>query len=120
MAAPNLLSLTTATGKTLAANVVYSAGSNTTLLAGTTGQVYKINTVVVSNIDGSAGYDITMYYYNGSVAYPVAYQITVPAKSTLVLFDKSAQIYLEETHSLQAGTTANNKLTALVSYEILS
>lgn len=118
MADPNLLVLSNATGKTYFANLTSTA--NATLLTGTANQVYKINNITVANIDATTGYDVTMYIANSSVVVPFAYQITVPAKSSLVLNDKSGQFYLEETQSLQGGTTASNKLSILISYEVLS
>ena len=74
MTAPNLLALTSATGKTLVANLVTSAISNTILLATGSNQVFKINTIILSNITGSVGYDATLYHYDGSTARPFAYQ----------------------------------------------
>jgi hypothetical protein len=118
MAAPNLLSLTTATGKTYFANLTSTA--NATLLTTPSNQALKINNITVSNIDGVTGYDVTMYLANTTVTVPIAFQITVPAKSSLVVTDKSGQFYLEENYQLQGGTTANNELSVLVSYEILS
>ena len=120
MAAPNLLSLTTATGKTYFANLVSSAGTNTTLLTTGSNQVYKINNITVSNIDATTGYDVTMYLANTTAVVSLAYQITVPAKSALVLTDKSGQFYLEENFQIQGGSTANNKLSTTISYEVLS
>jgi hypothetical protein len=118
MAAPNLLNLSNAVGKTYFANLTSTA--NTTLLTTESNKSYKINNITVSNIDGSAGYDVTMYLANSTVVVPIAYQITVPAKSSLVLSDKSGQFYLEENYQLQGGTTASGKLSVLVSYEILT
>lgn len=118
MADPNLLVLTNAQGRTYFANLTSTA--NTTLLVGTLNTVYKINNITVANIDATTGYDVTMYIANSTVVVPYAYQITVPAKSSLVLNDKSGQFYLEEDQSLQGGTTAANKLSIMISYEILS
>ena len=118
MAAPNLLALSSATGKTYFANL--SATANATLLTTASNQVYKINNITVANIDATTGYDVTMYVANTTVAIPFAYQITVPAKSSLVLTDKSGQFYLEENFQLQGGAGTANKLSVLVSYEVLS
>ena len=120
MTAPNLLALTSATGKTLVANLVTSAISNTILLATGSNQVFKINTIILSNITGSVGYDATLYHYDGSTARPFAYQITIPSKSSLVLTDKTGQFYLEENQTIQGGASANSSLTVLISYEILA
>ena len=117
MAAPNLLLLSTGTGKTYFANL--TSTTTTTLLTCPSNQVYKINNITIANVDATTGYDVTMYIANSTVSVPFAYQITIPAKSSLVLNDKSGQFYLEESQSLQGGTTASNKLSALISYEVL-
>ena len=118
MAAPNILSLTSGVGKSFFANLTSTA--NATLVTAGSGTLYKINSITVGNVDATTGYDVTMYIANSTVAVPFAYQITVPAKSSLVVTDKSGQFYLEEGYELQGGTSANNKLSVLVSYEVLS
>ena len=118
MAAPNLLTLSTGTGKTYFANL--TSTTNTTLLTCGSNQVYKINNITIANLDAAAGYDVTLYVANTTAAVSFAYQITVPAKSSLVVNDKSGQFYLEENYQIQGGTSANNKLSALISYELLS
>ena len=117
MAAPNLLSLSTAVGKSFYANL--TATTTTTLLTVPANQVYKINTITVANIYGATGFDVTMSIANSTVTVPIAHQITVPAKSSLVLTDKSGQFYLEENCSLKGGSTAANELSVIVSYEVL-
>jgi len=118
MAAPNMLNLSGAVGKTFFANLTSTA--NTTLIAGNANQVFKINNITVANLDATTGYDVTMYIANNSTVTAFAYQITVPAKSSLVVNDKSGQFYLEEDQQIQGGTSASNKLSVLISYEILS
>ena len=63
MAAPNIVGVTTITGKTAA----YSLGdtSETTILnnAADSGKVFKVNTIIVPNDDGSNNADITVTYY---------------------------------------------------------
>lgn len=119
MSAPNLINLSSAQGKTYFANL--TSTTTTVLLSGNTNQVYKINNITIANISGSTNYDCSFNIANSTVNVPYAYAITVPAKSSLVLTDKSGQIYLEETQNLQGGcTTANNVLSVIISYEILN
>ena len=118
MAAPNLISLNSAAGKSYFANLTSTA--NATLMTVPADSVYKINNITVANIDATTGYDVTMYIANTTLAVAFAYQITVPAKSSLVLNDKSGQFYLEQDYQLQGGTTTNDKLSVLISYEVLS
>lgn len=118
MAAPNLLALSSAVGKTMTANLTSVA--NATILAGNTNQLYKVNSIIVCNIDGATGYDVTFSYFDGTNDRDFAYLVTVPAKSSLSLIDKPTTIYVEETGAIRGGASANNKLVALISYEVLS
>jgi hypothetical protein len=118
MASPNLLALTSATGKSLFANL--TATTTTTLLTAAANTVYKVNNITAANIDGTTGYDLTLYVANTTANVALAYQITVPAKSSLVLTDKSGQFYLEENAFIQGGSSSANKLSILISYEILT
>lgn len=118
MAAPNLISVTTITGKTdysalttVTANVVVNSSSSS--------KVVKLNTVILTNRTGSTvGANVivnrsaTLNYIGGSVS--------VPANSSLVLLAKDTVIYLEEGDTLQADVTANSAVTMTASYELIS
>jgi hypothetical protein len=116
MAAPNLKSPATITGKavgyavttSLAAALSNSAASN---------KLLKINSVYCSNVDGLAQADITLTHYNGTVDYRLAYTVSVPADATQILIARDAYIYLEEGQSLRAQASANSKLELVISYE---
>jgi hypothetical protein len=119
MAAPNIVNVATITAKTavLAASttptdIVANAGSSNTAL--------KINTLIVSNVNGSSAATVTASIFRSSVEYKVAHVISVPAASTLVVLDKTTQIYLEEGDSLRVTASANSFLHAVCSYEILA
>ena len=121
MAAPNIVGVTTITGKTNA----YSLGdtSATTILnnAASSGHVYKVNTIIVANDDGTNNADITITYHPeddaGGTGIQLASTIQVVADSTLVVLDKSSSIYLEEDKSLTATASAGGDLNVFVSYE---
>jgi hypothetical protein len=120
MAAPNLLSLTTATGKiaglavTTSATAIVSNGSGS-------GKCLKINTLVVANITGSTATVTVDVYKNATTAFDLMYQATVPANSSLVVIGKNEnQIYLEENDSLRLTAASNSTLEAVCSYEDLS
>lgn len=131
MAAPNILGLTTGTGKT-----TYFTPTGTTAVVllpnpASSGKVFKINSLIVANIDGTNAVDCTVNYYtNGSVAQgsapsggtavALASTISVPADASLVIIDKTTQIYLEENTSISIVSGTASKLTFTVSYEELS
>lgn len=117
MAAPNIVSVTTITGKTQGATVGTSAASFVSN-SSASGKVFKINSLVVSNVDGSSGADLTAYVRkNNSDNYHLAKTITVPAQATLVVISKDTSIYLEENDSIWLQASAASDLEAVCSYE---
>lgn len=117
MAAPNIVNVTTITGKT----AVQSVGTTATAIAtnsAASGKVFKVNSLLVSNIDGSAAATINVDLFRSSVAYYIAYTITVPADATLDLLNKP--IYLEEGDALRLTASASGDLQAVCSYEEIS
>lgn len=117
MAAPNIVNVTTITGKTSVLAVTTSATAIVTN-SGSSGQVYKINALYVSNVDGTNNADLNVDIYRSSTAYHVAKTVNVPADATLDVISKS--IYLEEGDSLRLTASANSDLEAVCSYEIIS
>lgn len=124
MAAPNIVNVTTITGKT-----TYLTPANTTtnvLLANAagSGKVFKINMISAANIDGTTNYDATVAINSlaagNGTSYSLANTITVPADSTLVVIDKSLSFYLEEDKSILVTSSTASKLTFIVSYEEIS
>ena len=82
-------------------------------------KLYKINTILISNIDGTNAADISVSIStdNGSSSRAIASTISVPADSTLSLI--STTVYLDETDILNIQSSANNDLEYTVSGEIL-
>jgi hypothetical protein len=124
MAAPNIVNVTTITGKS---NVVSLTDTNATAVvsnAASSGKVFKINSLVVSNVDGTNAADITISYYSeddiGGTATEIVSTISVPADASLVVIDKNTSIYLEEDRSIGATAGTANDLKVLVSYEEIS
>lgn len=124
MANPNIVNVTAIYGKTAVANL---SSTNATLVVENTAasnKVFKINTLYVSNVDGSAAADITVNLYSaanlGGTATQIVSTVTVPADATLVVIDKTTSIYLEEDRSIGATAGAANDLKVVCSYEEIS
>lgn len=124
MAAPNIVGVTTITGLTsflslsnTAATVLLSNPSNSN-------KVFKVNSIIVANIDGVNTANITVSLNNaaagGGSAFKLAHQIDVVAKTTLVVLDKASSIYLEENRSLVVTASAGGDLDVICSYEEIS
>jgi hypothetical protein len=117
MAAPNIVGVTTITGKTAVLAVTTSATAIVTN-SGSSGKVFKINALYISNVDGNSAADISVALHRSSVSYEIAHTIAVPADATLDLISKS--IYLEEGDELRLTASANSDLEAVCSYEEIS
>ena len=121
MAAPNIVAVTTLTGKTAAFSL--SDTSPTTILsnAASSNYVYKINSIIVANDDGTNSADITITYNDAAAGagtgYKIASTVAVAANSTLVVLDKASSIYLEEDKSIVATASAGDDLDVVISYE---
>lgn len=124
MAAPNIVNVTTITGKTVVVDLTTASATQIVSNAAGSGKVLKINLINVANVDGVVAADITVSLYGGaslggSVTQIVS-TVSVPADSTLVVMDRSASIYLEEDRSIGATAGVGNDLKVICSYEEIS
>jgi hypothetical protein len=121
MANPNIVNVTTITGKTTYAALTTTL--TTVLLANSaaSGKVFKINSIMVANVDGSTAADVTVGINTaaggGGTTYELANTISVPADATLSVIDKTNSFYLEEDKSIVGGASANGDLDIVISYE---
>jgi len=124
MAAPNIVNVATITGKT--ATVALSSTNATAVVsnAASSSKVFKINNILVSNVDPVNAADITINIYSqddiAGTAYAIASTISVPADSTLIVLDKNTALYLEEDKSIGAVASAVDDLVVVASYEEIS
>ena len=124
MAAPNIVNVTSIIGKSA---VVDLTTTNATLVVenpAASNKVFKIESLVVSNVDGTNAADITISYYSeddiGGTATEIVSTVSVPADASLVVIDKNTSLYLEEDRSIGATAGAANDLKIVVSYEEIS
>jgi hypothetical protein len=134
MAAPNIVNVATITGSTAYQSLTNTNDNSLISNAAASGKVLKINNIFVSNINGVSPATVTLSYRSAAnavtdgtlatassgTAYRIAYQISVPANTTLMLLDKAGSIYLPENASLsiQAGTASY--LEVIASYDQIS
>lgn len=119
MAAPNIVNVSNIRGNTAVMNVT-TVASNVVSNEVSSNKVYKINTLIVSNIDGTNSADITASLFRGAIEYRLASTIAVPADASLVIISKDTSIYLEEGDYMRLTASANNDLNAICSYEEIS
>ena len=123
MAAPNIVNISTLTGKTTYVNLTTTGSTSVLSNASGSNRVYKINSLFVSNTDTATAVNVTVNYYDSSsvsaalTSGSIANSITVPAKSNLVILDKTTALYLEENDAIGAIAGTAAKLTIICSYE---
>lgn len=117
MAAPNIVNVSTITGKT-AVLVVTTTPTAIVTNSAASGKVFKVNALYVSNVDTAVAADIDVEFRRSSTSYRIARTVSVPADSTLDVISKS--IYLEEGDELRLIAGANGDLEAVCSYEEIS
>jgi hypothetical protein len=114
MATPNLINVATITPK----NAMGSLGdtNRTTMIDVAAESAVRIDTILISNDDGTNAADVTIEISNdnGSTYYKIASTISVPADSTLSMID--TPIYLDETDLIAVTAGAANDLDYHVSY----
>jgi hypothetical protein len=124
MAAPNIVNVTTITGKTDQVSLTTTSATAVVSNAAASGKVFKINSLVVSNVDGTSAADITVSVYSeddiGGTATELVSTVSVPADASLVVIDKNTSLYLEEDMSIGATAGTANDLKVVVSYEEIS
>lgn len=131
MANPNITAVTSILGDT---TFYTPSGTAAVVLLpnpASSGNVFKINQIVVTNVNGSSAVNATVSIYtNGGVAqgsapaggteYPIISTVSVPANAALIAVDKTTAIYLKEAHSISVTSGTASGLTFTVSFEIIS
>lgn len=117
MANPNIVNVTTITGKTAVQAVGTSPTAIVTNSAGSN-KVLKVNALYISNVDGTNNAEITVDLYRSSTAYHIAKTVVVPADATLDIISKA--FYLEEGDALRLTANSASDLEAICSYEEVS
>jgi|Laugresp1bdmlbsn_1035097.scaffolds.fasta_scaffold03518_2 hypothetical protein len=119
MAAPNLINVTTITGKTKA-EWVPDTLTDILVNAVDSLQAHRINVLYVTNLSGSDSTTVTVDLYRSTISYKIASSIPVPMGNSLIVIAKDTSIYLEEGDTLRISSNQNNVLQYVLSYEIMS
>ena len=124
MAAPNIVNVSTITGKSFYLALANTSATALVSNAASSGKVFKINMIQVANVDGSVACDVTVKYHTqddiGGTGYALVSTVSVPQDSSLVVLDKNTAMYLEEDRSISVTAGTANDLEVLVSYEEIS
>jgi hypothetical protein len=124
MAAPNIVNVTAIYGKVVTADLTSTSAISVLSNAAASSKVFKVNSLVVANIDTVNAVNITVNQYSaaalGGTATAIASTVSIPANSTLIVIDKTTMIYLEENMSIGAVAGTASKLKVVCSYEDIS
>ena len=130
MANPNIVNVTSILGTT-----TYYAPAGTAALVlvnntASSGTVFKVNQIVVSNTTASAANATVAIYSNGAVAqgsapsggaaYPIVSTVSVPANASLIAVDKTTAVYLMEGNSITITSGTASALVFTISYEVIT
>ena len=127
MANPNIVNVAAIYGNTSTLLISSTADPFATALvsnAASSGKVFKINSIVAANVDGTAAVDITIKIFSaaalGGTGTAIASTISVPADASLIVTDKTTSFYLLEDRSLGATASASNDVVVTTSWEELN
>jgi hypothetical protein len=124
MANPNIVNVTSIIGKSAVVDLTSTSATSVLSNAASSGKVFKIESLIVSNVDGVNAADITINYYSaaalGGTATQIVSTVSVPADASLIVIDRGTSIYLEEDRSIGATAGSANDLKVLISYEDIS
>lgn len=118
MANPNIFDVSSIYGKTDGYDLTTT---NDTTLSNSVGsnKVYKVNAIIISNYTNNDSY-LTMEINKNATPFYLAYSVTVPGRSTLILVNKDTSLYLEEGMQIKGQASTANTLKCIVSYDVLS
>ena len=133
MANPNSAALTSIYGNTAyvipsttAVSVAWTYNGSTALtgLTPASGTVNKITSIMATNVTGTAA-TITIGISNNSTyasgtPYYIAYQISVPANSTLIITDKTTGFYITENQSVGVIVGTGSALNIVATVEAIT
>ena len=127
MAAPNIVSVTSIVPHTVSITPA-DTSRNALVTAPATGATHKINSILMTNIDGTTSYNATveLRLADGTTYRALCYSLTVPAGGTVELMTTGTSLYLLDTSvsgeasTLWATSSTASKITYTCSYTTIS
>ena len=116
MANPNIVNVTTIYGNTAVQQVTTSATAIVTNSAAS-GKIYKLNGIIVANVDATNTATLTVDLYRGSTAYRLINNVAISINTSYTPIDKTLSLYLLEGDSIRLTANANSRLEATATWE---
>jgi hypothetical protein len=123
VANPNIVNVTSIYGNTSYLIPSTTSATTWTALTPAVGTVNKIDNIVASNVTASAvavTVSINSATGGGGTAYRIAYQISVPANSSLIIVDKTTSFYVGEGQSVVVTVGTGSALELTAAFEAIS
>ena len=124
MANPNLASASSVYVGNAMVRLTSTSATQVVSNAASSGKAYLLDSLIVSNVDGTNAADITIDLFasatNTGTATKIAHTITVPADATLIVVSKENPISLMEAQSIYATASAADDLHVVASWKELS
>jgi hypothetical protein len=121
VANPNIVNVTNILGNNSLTALTTTDATAIISNAASSGKVYKVNSIVVANVDGSAAADVTISIYSqddiGGTAFQIVSTLSVPADASVIVTDKSTGFYLKEDQSVGATAGTASDLVVTASWE---
>ena len=118
MANPNIIGTTDIRGTT---SFLKLTTSNTAIVQNSTANsVCKINSLMVTNIDGANSVLFTGFVHRLPTSnVHFGFNINIPPQTSLVVLTKDASVYLQENDTIYLRSSAPSGLDAMCSYEVI-
>jgi hypothetical protein len=118
MANPNIVNVSTIYGNT-ATLAVSSTTTNVVANPSSSGNIYKINLLTISNY-ATNSYAVTAELNVAGANTNIVKNIVIPSNSSLSIIGKDTSMYLLENTSIQLSTSQNSAFHAICSWEQIS
>jgi len=127
MANPNIVQVSRILANTVSMSVTTTANPFATPVVNnpaSSGKVYKVNTIILANIDGTNNVDATLKLFSqddlGGTGTSFLSEVTVPINATLVALDKNSAIYVKEDQSIGITSSIASGISVTASWEEIS
>ena len=124
MSNPNLASASSVLVGNALIRLTSTSATQVVSNAASSGKAYLLDSLIVSNVDGTNAADITLDLFasatNTGTATKIAHTVAVPADATLIVISKENPISLMEAQSIYATASAADDLHVVASWKELA
>lgn len=120
MAAPNIGSPTTITGKTARTGIASTTLVGILTNSSGSNKVLKINSILSANTSTTGSKNLSVSINDGSNDVYVVKDVIIPEQATQIVLTKETYFYLEEGDSIKASSSSANDLSIVIGYEEFS